>query len=79
MKDARSKARKLLDSAQKAHDAMVELVKSNEEMHDHTLSGKMQELGQGLVHLDLKMHLVLVRTLYNSGKIELRMITSTTY
>jgi uncharacterized phage infection (PIP) family protein YhgE len=34
MKDARSKARNLLDSAQKAHDAMVELVQSNEEMHD---------------------------------------------
>jgi len=34
MKDARSKARNLLDSAQKAHDAMVELVKENEEMHE---------------------------------------------
>ncbi len=34
MKDARSKARKLLDSAQKAHDAMVELAQSNEEMHE---------------------------------------------
>lgn len=34
MKNARSKARKLLDSAQKAHDAMVELVKENEEMHE---------------------------------------------
>lgn len=34
MKDARAKARKLLDSAQKAHDAMVELAQSNEEMHE---------------------------------------------
>ena len=34
MKDARSKARKLLDSAQKAHDAMVELAQSNEELHE---------------------------------------------
>ena len=34
MKDSRDKARKLLDSAQKAHDAMVELAQSNEEMHE---------------------------------------------
>jgi len=34
MKDARVKARKLLDSAQKAHDAMVELVQANEEKHE---------------------------------------------
>ena len=34
MKDARGKARKLLDSAQKAHDAMVELVESNEDKHE---------------------------------------------
>jgi len=34
MKDARAKARKLLDSAQKAHDAMVELVQANEEKHE---------------------------------------------
>ena len=34
MKESRSKARKLLDAAQKAHDAMVELVSENEEMHD---------------------------------------------
>lgn len=34
MKDARSKARKLLDSAQKAHDAMVELAQANEEKHE---------------------------------------------
>ena len=34
MQDSRTKARKLLDTAQKAHDAMVELVKSNEEMHE---------------------------------------------
>ena len=37
MKDARLKARKLLDSAQKAHDAMVELVKDNEEKHESFL------------------------------------------
>lgn len=34
MKDARAKARKLLDSAQKAHEAMVELVQDNEEQHE---------------------------------------------
>ena len=34
MKENRNKARKLLDSAQKAHDAMVELVGENAEMHD---------------------------------------------
>ena len=34
MKDARVKARKLLDSAQKAHDAMVELVQANEDKHE---------------------------------------------
>tara|TARA_B100000131_G_scaffold242734_1_gene235298 strand:+ start:823 stop:1677 length:855 start_codon:yes stop_codon:yes gene_type:complete len=34
MKEARAKARKLLDSAQKAHDAMVDLAQSNEEMHE---------------------------------------------
>mgnify|MGYP003682108233 CR=1 FL=1 len=34
MKDCRDKARKLLDSAQKAHDAMVELVGENAEMHE---------------------------------------------
>ena len=34
MKEASSKARKLLDSAQKAHEAMVELAQSNEEMHE---------------------------------------------
>ena len=33
MKEKRDKARKLLDSAQKAHDAMVELVGENAEMH----------------------------------------------
>ena len=37
MKDARAKARKLLDTAQKAHDAMVDLVKENEEMHESYL------------------------------------------
>lgn len=34
MKENRNKARKLLDSAQKAHDAMVELVGENADMHD---------------------------------------------
>ena len=34
MKEARNKARNLLDTAQKAHDAMVVLVQENEEMHD---------------------------------------------
>jgi len=34
MKENRDKARKLLDSAQKAHDAMVELVGENADMHD---------------------------------------------
>lgn len=34
MNDARVKARKLLDSAQKAHDAMVELVQANEDKHE---------------------------------------------
>ena len=46
MKDARSKARKLLDSAQKAHDAMVELQNPTRKCTSHTLSGKMQELGK---------------------------------
>ena len=56
MKDARSKARKLLDSAQKAHDAMVELVKSNEEMHESYVKWEDARTEQGLVHRDLKMH-----------------------
>ena len=43
----RAKARKLLDTAQKAHDAMVDLVKDNEELHESYSSGKGQE--QGLV------------------------------
>ena len=34
MKDSRSKARKLLDSSQKAHDAMVELVNANAESNE---------------------------------------------
>ena len=48
-------------------------------MHESYVKWEDARARQGLVHLDLKMHLVLVRTLYNSGKIELRMITSTTY
>ena len=34
MKDCRNKAKNLLETAQKAHDAMVELVGENAEMHD---------------------------------------------
>ena len=34
MKECRNKATKLLETAQKAHDAMVELVGENAEMHD---------------------------------------------
>ena len=37
MKDARTKARNLLDTAQKAHDAMVDLARANEEKHDSYL------------------------------------------
>ncbi len=34
MNESRNKARKLLDSAQKAHDAMVELVEANADRHE---------------------------------------------
>ena len=34
MKKARTRARELLNTAQKAHDAMVELAKENEEIHE---------------------------------------------